>query len=86
MLAELARWGGPGPGPWHDGGPGWWLIVPILLWVVVLATAGYLIYRRSPRQAARGAAERTLADRFARGEIGADELRERRAELRRRKP
>jgi len=84
MFTALTQWAGTGPGPWHGGGPGWWLIFPILFWAVVLAVAGYLVYLRSPRRAARGAAERTLADRFARGEIGEDELRERRAALRRR--
>jgi len=71
-----------GHGPWDGGGPGWWLVFPIVFWTVALTVAGYLIYRRSPAQAARGAAERTLADRYARGEISADELRQRRAVLR----
>jgi putative membrane protein len=85
MLAELtsyAAYAHPHPG-WGDGhGPGWWMIVPILVWVLVLSAAGYLIYRRSPAQAARSAAERTLAERYARGEISEDELKQRRAVLR----
>lgn len=90
MLAQMAsyaamvqadpRW--DGPGPWHGGGPGWWLIFPILFWIVVVSAVGYLTYRRSPRQSARGAAERILAERFARGEISEDELKQRRAVLR----
>lgn len=60
------------------GGPGWWLIFPILFWVLVLSAIGYLIYRRSPKQQARSSAERTLAERYARGEISEDELRQRR--------
>ncbi len=91
MLAELssyAAYAGPGRpwgdgyGPWHGGGPGWWLIFPIVFWVLVLSTVGYLLYRRSPAQSARGAAERTLADLYARGEISDEELRQRRAVLR----
>lgn len=84
MLTELASHIGSGHGPWDGGGPGWWLVFPILFWVVVLSTVGYLVYRRSPAQSARGAAERTLAERYARGEISEDELRQRRAVLRRR--
>ncbi len=64
-----------GPGA---GGPGWWLAFPILFWVLVLSAIGYLIYRRSPKQQARSSAERTLAERYARGEISEDELRQRR--------
>jgi putative membrane protein len=70
---------------WHgawNGGPGWWLVFPVLFWVLVLSAVGYLLYRRSPRQAARSAAERTLAERFARGDIDADEWRERRNAIR----
>ena len=70
---------GHGPGA---GGPGWWLIFPIVFWALVLSVAGYLIYRRSPKQQARSAAERTLAERYARGEISEDELRQRRTVLR----
>ena len=69
-------------GPWHGGGPGWWLVFPVLFWMLVISVAGYLIYRGSPRRSARSAAERTLADRFARGEIDAEELRQRRGVLR----
>lgn len=71
-----------GNGPWNGGGPGWWLIFPILFWVLVLSAIGYLIYRRSPAQSARSAAERMLAERYARGEISEDELKQRRAVLR----
>jgi putative membrane protein len=77
-LADHPGWNGE----WS--GPGWWIVVPILFWAVVLGVGGYLVYRRTPKQAARAAAERTLAERFARGEIDADELRDRRTVLRRR--
>ncbi|MEQ4207490.1 SHOCT domain-containing protein [Actinopolymorpha sp. B17G11] len=89
MMAQLASftqfaqayWGNGHPG-WGGGGPGWWLIFPILFWVAVLSGIGYLIYRRSPAQSARGAAERTLAERYASGDITEEELKQRRAVLR----
>ncbi|MGH3714541.1 MAG: SHOCT domain-containing protein [Micromonosporaceae bacterium] len=87
MLAEMASfaayahphpgWDGNGP-----GGPGWWLIFPILFWTAVLSVIGYVIYRRSPKVSARTSAERTLAERYAKGEISAEELAERRNVLR----
>ncbi|WP_198347880.1 SHOCT domain-containing protein [Plantactinospora sp. KBS50] len=84
MATLLMAYGHPAwnGGPWAGHGPGWWIIFPILFWAVLLGAIGYLAYRRSPGQQARAAAERTLAERFARGEIGADELAERRAALR----
>jgi putative membrane protein len=83
MLAELASYAAyDRHGHWHGGGPGWWLVFPILFWVIVLAVIGYLIYRGSPRRSARSAAEHTLADRYARGEISEEELKQRRAVLR----
>ncbi|HET9258016.1 MAG TPA: SHOCT domain-containing protein [Pseudonocardiaceae bacterium] len=86
MSAQLASFAlytypGWGHGPWA-GGPGWWIVFPILFWTLVLSAAGYLIYRRSPAQQARGAAERTLAERYARGEISEEELRQRRTVVR----
>jgi putative membrane protein len=65
--------GGAGP---HDGH--WWVVFPIL-WLVLIAVAVALFWRRgrnggdSPR--------RILAERFARGEISAAEYRERLAQL-----
>ena len=89
MVAQLASYGsyavdaypvwGHGPGA---GGPGWWLIFPILFWALVLSVVGYVIYRRSPKQQARSAGERTLAERYARGEISEEELRQRRSAIR----
>lgn len=93
MLAEMASfaayahphpgWDGHGPG-WGDGpgGPGWWLIFPILFWTFVLSVIGYVIYRKSPKVSARTSAERTLAERYAKGEISAEELADRRKVLR----
>ncbi|MDG4824102.1 SHOCT domain-containing protein [Asanoa sp. WMMD1127] len=69
-------------GPWNHGGPGWWIVFPIVFWVLVVSVIGYFIWNRSPRRSARHAAEQTLAERYARGEIDEHELRERRANLR----
>jgi len=71
-----SNWGG------HSGGPGWWLVFPILFWLLVLSGIGYAVYRRSPGRVARYSAERTLAERYARGEINEEELRQRRGVLR----
>jgi putative membrane protein len=81
MLTGLDAGAWHGPGHW-DGGPGWWLVFPVLFWVLVLTAVGYVIFRRTPTRFARTEAERVLAERYARGEIGADELRERRNVLR----
>jgi putative membrane protein len=64
-----------------DGGPGWWLVFPALwfaLWVGVIA---FVItrFRRGGPPWARHAGASVLDERFARGEISADEYRERRA-------
>ena len=47
----------------------------------MLSVAGYVIYRRSPKQQARSVAERTLAERYARGEITRDEFESKRRDL-----
>ena len=64
-----------------DGDPGWWLVFPILwftLWVGVIAFAVTRFRRGGPPWAHR-AGRSALDERFARGEITADEYRERRA-------
>jgi putative membrane protein len=63
------------------GGP-WFLLFP-LLWGAVLVTA-FLLWRGRDRRWT-GGAEKILAERYARGEISADELRQRRDELRRKR-
>jgi putative membrane protein len=71
---------------WHGWGPGaWiWLAAMVLFWGGLLAAAVYLI-RRRPAAATSGGgtgpAEMTLAERYARGEIDAEEYRRRQAVL-----
>jgi len=85
MLTQLASYqvvaDNQWHGPWH-GGPGWWLVFPILFWVLVLSVIGRIAYHRSPGRSARSSAEQILAERFARGEIDAEELQQRRNALR----
>ena len=62
---------------WHGYGWGWWLLMSagmVAFWGVAL----WLIVGFVRGDASRGPdAESVLADRFARGEIDADEYRER---------
>jgi putative membrane protein len=69
LVAESGDWG-------HGG---WWVLWPIF-WIAVLATAGWLLYRRRRRDPLDGARQ-ILAERFARGELSGDEYRQRLAEL-----
>ena len=57
----------------------WWIVFPIL-WAVLIATAIFLLWRRG-RRPPDDPAKRILGERFARGEISADEYRERLALL-----
>ena len=62
------------------GGWGMWLLAAVFVgalitWMVLLAR------RRSQRASTRDAAERTLAERFARGEIDRNDFTHRLAEL-----
>ena len=70
MLMEHGGWG---------GGP-WFLLFP-LLWGALLVTV--LLVWRGRNRHWTGGAEVILAERYAKGEISADELRQRREELRR---
>jgi MYXO-CTERM domain-containing protein len=61
-------------GHWHHH---WWIVFPIL-WLLLAALAVGLFWRRRrPDDPAR----RILGERFARGEISADEYRDRLAQL-----
>ncbi|HEU5268110.1 MAG TPA: SHOCT domain-containing protein [Jatrophihabitans sp.] len=71
--------------PWHQGWTSGWgwvaMLVVILLIVAVLAVAVVLALQVGSRPFVRRA-EDVLAERFARGEIDADEYERRRATLR----
>jgi len=90
----IAWYGHPG---WWYGHPGWsgwgpggwiWIVSMVLFWGSLLAVAVYLIRRRPAPAGMSGAgtgpAEMTLAERYARGEIDAEEYRRRQAVLRER--
>jgi putative membrane protein len=67
----------------RDGwGHGWWPVWPIL-WLAVIVAVVWFLSRRwgDPRRGAPDRAKEILAERFARGELSADEYRERLAEL-----
>jgi putative membrane protein len=63
-----------------DGGP-WFLLFP-LFWVAVIAGAFFLFRGRRDRWRTHSA-EEVLGERYARGEITADEYRQRLGVLRR---
>ncbi|GLZ80927.1 hypothetical protein Afil01_57340 [Actinorhabdospora filicis] len=76
---------------WH-GGPGPWFLLFPLFWIAVFVTLG-LVFGRRRRAFWRGQAERAaqapqvnaesvLRDRFARGEIDAEEYQSRLSTLR----
>jgi putative membrane protein len=63
---------------WGDG-PGPWALIPLtffLVWVAVIAFAAWRFRRGAPW--ARSGGQSVLAERYARGEISAEEYRERR--------
>jgi putative membrane protein len=57
---------------WH-GGHAWWPI----FWLLWLLLIGLLIFLFARRRGRGGNAKAILAERYARGEISADEYRER---------
>jgi putative membrane protein len=57
----------------------WWIVFPIL-WALLIAAAIAFFWRRRGRGDG-DPARRILGERFARGEISADEYRERLAQL-----
>jgi putative membrane protein len=72
---------------WHHDGPGWWIVFPVLFWILVVGGLVWLFRARGmwgpPRMVGhRETALDVLERRYARGEIGLDEYRERRAVLR----
>jgi putative membrane protein len=63
---------------WHDGH--WWIVFPIL-WLFLIGTAIALFWRHG-RRGGVDSPKQILGERFARGEISADEYRDRLAQLR----
>lgn len=82
MMAEfLVEWGPAGHGP-HVDGPFW--IFPLVFLTLIAAlviTAIIAMLRRSRRPSATERAKSVLAERFAGGELSAQEYRERLGEL-----
>ena len=81
MLAPLLIQDGP---PWagHDGGAFWgpWMLIPFLFWGGLLILIAWVVRRVFPRrseddrlEAPRDSAEEILRERFARGDISAEE-------------
>ena len=81
MFAPLLIQGGP---PWagHDGGAFWgpWMLIPFLFWGGLLILIAWVVMRVFPRrseddrlEAPRDSAEEILRERFARGDISAEE-------------
>jgi putative membrane protein len=71
---------------WHDGwGPGAWIamiFVMLVFWTIIVGTIIAVVRSRHLRDHDHGPrrlhdAERILAERFARGEIDADEYKQR---------
>lgn len=74
---EMAVMAGTG---WDGGGP-WFLLFP-LFWIAVIAGAFFLFSGRRDRWRTHSA-EEVLGERYAKGEISADEYRQRLGVLRR---
>jgi putative membrane protein len=65
---------------WGDG-PGPWALIPLtffLVWIAVIAFAVWRFRRGGGPPWARNAGHSVLSERYARGEITAEEYRERR--------
>jgi putative membrane protein len=60
---------------WHHGHDHLWIVFPIL-WLLIAALVVFWLVRRA-RRGPTDSARRILGERFARGEISADEYRER---------
>jgi putative membrane protein len=71
---------------WHDDGPGWWIVFVPLFWIVVIGGLIWVLRTRGPWGPPRAFAHRETAldaldRRYALGDIGVDEYRERRSVL-----
>ena len=72
LLATHHGWDGPGP----------WILVPVLFWALLIGFVVWQVRRAGWPPSARHAGRSVLDERYARGEITADEYRERRDVLR----
>jgi putative membrane protein len=82
VVAEADQWSHHG---WNGAGWMWlWGTVMLALWVALIAGAVWVIARRPEPRAGppAGRAREILAERYARGEIDADEYRDRLETLR----
>ena len=71
-------------GGWGGGFPGPWMFFPALFWVALLGLLAWFAARRlSTQRPGSGAAEGILRERFARGEITAEEYQRASEALRR---
>jgi uncharacterized membrane protein len=86
-------WSGPGPGPWRmmwdGGGWGFWWIMPLMMFALMIFVCGYIIMRgpwmhRDHHADSTTSALRILNERFAQGLISKDEFEEKKATLARR--
>ncbi|EMY33023.1 hypothetical protein D477_016987 [Arthrobacter crystallopoietes BAB-32] len=68
-------------GPWGTGsGPGWWVLLIPLFWILVIGFAVFAVRRtwfRGRRQENLLGAEGVLRERYARGEVDETEFRQR---------
>lgn len=57
----------------------WWIVAPFFwaLWLAVIGTVLYLVFRRRSRWHGDDRAKAILAERFARGDISTEEFHER---------
>ena len=62
----------------------WWVVAPFFwaLWLAVLGTILYVVFRGRRRSTGDNRAKAILAERFARGEISTEEFHERMDALR----
>ena len=67
-----------------DGHEHWWIVAPFFwaLWLAVLGTILYFVFRGKRRWSGDHRAKAILAERFARGEISTEEFHERMDALR----
>lgn len=80
VMGPMMRGFGYGPGGMMYGGYGsWWVLVPILFWVGLLALIVWSVTRVFPKNrsvsgdARRDPAEEILRERFARGDVDREE-------------